>query len=135
MTDEPAPATAFDFRRVTRILERQNERYARAHVDGDVATIDAMFTRDATCFAPGVEALIGREAIHDLTVAYVAGGVKAFRMDTMRCYGNADLVVEQGTYAMTYGPDDTVEHGKYLNVWTQEDGAWKIHANVWNASS
>lgn len=63
----------------------------------------------------------------------MAGGVKAFRMDTLRCYGNEDLVVEQGTYAMTYGPDDVVECGKYLNVWKPEDGAWKLYANIWNA--
>jgi uncharacterized protein (TIGR02246 family) len=132
MTDAPS-ATPFEIEDLTKTIQRLNERYTRAHVDGDVATIDAMFTRDATCMPPGEEALIGRAAIHDLTVAYVAGGVKAFRMDTLRCDGNAALVVEQGTYVMTYGPDDVVERGKYLNVWKPEDGAWKLYANIWNA--
>ncbi len=132
MSDEPSMTTAFDIAAVAKTLAQQNERYTRAHVAGDVAAIDAMFTRDASCFPPGVEALIGGAAIHDLTVEYVAGGVKRFRMDTMRCYGNEVLVVEQGTYVMTYGPDDVVERGKYLNVWKVEDGAWKIHANIWN---
>ena len=65
----------------------------------------------------------------------MAGGVAQFRMDSLRCYGNEALVVDQGTYVMTYGPEDVVERGKYLNVWTPEDGAWKLHANIWNASS
>jgi hypothetical protein len=34
---------------------------------------------------------------------------------------------------MTYGPDDVVERGKYLNVWKPEDGACKLSANIWNA--
>lgn len=104
-------ATAFEIDDVAKTIAQLNERYTRAHVDGDVAIIDAMFTSDATCMPPGAEPLIGRAAIHDLTVAYVAGGVKAFRMDALSCYGNEELVVEQGTYVMTYGPDDVVERG------------------------
>jgi len=133
MNDEP-PATPFDIAAVAKAIGQLNERYTRAHVEGDVATIDAMFARDATCLPPGAELLIGRAAIHDLTVAYVEGGVTQFRMDTMRCTGNEQLVVEQGTYVMTYGPDEVVERGKYLNVWQQEDGDWKLYANIWNAS-
>lgn len=132
MTDQPSLATTFEIDDVAKTIAQLNERYTRAHVDGDVAIIDAMFTGDATCMPPGAEALIGRAAIHDLTVAYVAGGVKAFRMDTLRCYGHEELVVEQGTYVMTYGPDDVVERGKYLNVWKPEDGAWRLYANIWN---
>ena len=64
-----------------------------------------------------------------------AGGVKAFRTDTVRCYEGPDLDVGQGTYAMTYGPGDVIERGKYGNVWMQEDGAWKNHANIWNVSA
>lgn len=134
MTDTPSP-TVFDLDAVAKTIEQLNERYTRAHVEGDVATIDAMFTGNATSMPPGAEALVGRLAIHDLTVAYVAGGVKRFRMSSMRCYGAEDLVVDEGTYVMSYGPDDVVERGKYLNVWRPEDGAWKLHANIWNTSS
>jgi hypothetical protein len=35
---------------------------------------------------------------------------------------------------MVYGADNVVERGKYLNVWKQEDGTWKMHANIWNTS-
>ena len=132
MTDQPSVATTFAITDVARTIAQLNERYTRAHVDGDVAIVDAMFTGDATCMPPGAEPLIGRAAIHDLTVAYVAGGVTEFRMDTLRCYGNEELVVDQGTYVMTYGPDDVIARGKYLNVWNPEDGAWKLHANIWN---
>lgn len=27
---------------------------------------------------------------------------------------------------MTYGPDNVTERGKYLNVWQQVNGSWKI---------
>jgi hypothetical protein len=69
-----------------------------------------------------------------LTEEYLKAGVQAFREDTTDFYGNQDMLVDAGTYVMTYGADSTIEHGKYLNVWKQEDGAWKIHTNIWNTS-
>lgn len=44
-------------------------------------------------------------------------------------------MIDQGTYVVSYGPDSVVERGKYLNVWKQEDGTWKIYANMWNTSA
>ena len=69
-----------------------------------------------------------------MTEEYLKAGVQAFREDTTDFYGNQDLLADAGTYVMTYGAGHTVEHGKYLNLWKQEDGAWKIHMNIWNTS-
>ncbi|MGD9904152.1 MAG: DUF4440 domain-containing protein [Vicinamibacterales bacterium] len=132
--DRPPAATPFDLSAMRRVIQEQNDRFTRAHVAGDVATIDAMFTRDATSFPPGADPAIGPAAIHALTMDYLRAGVTAFREQSTDVYGNEDLVVDHGTYTMTYGPDHVVERGKYLNVWRREDGAWKIHANIWNTS-
>lgn len=128
------PAQSFDLAAMRTMIEQKNEQFTRAHVEGDVATIDAMFTRDAKSFPPGAEAASGPAAIHDLTVEYLKAGIKEFREETTDVYGNGELLVDQGNYVITYGPDNTVERGKYLNVWRQEDGVWKIHANIWNSS-
>jgi ketosteroid isomerase-like protein len=129
----PGPAT-FDLRAACAIVERKNAEFTGAHVAGDIATIDAMFTRDAKSFPPGAEPVTGSAALHAFTVEYLRVGVKEFAEQTMDCYGNGELLVDQGAYVVTYGPDNTVERGKYVNVWTPEDGTWKIHANIWNTS-
>ena len=134
-TDPPAAEPAsFDLSAARDIIERKNAEFTSAHVAGDVATIDAMFTRNAKSFPPGAEAAVGPAALHTGTVEYLKSGIKAFSERTTDLYGNADLLVDQGEYEVTYGPDNTVERGKYLNVWKQEDGAWKIHANIWNTN-
>ena len=128
---QETPAPRDDLAAMRAIIEQKYEQFTKAHVEGDVATIDAMFTRDAKSFPPGGEAAVGPAAIHDLTVEYLKAGVKEFREVTTDFYGNAELLIDQGTYTMTWGPDNTTERGKYLNVWRQEDGVWKIHANIW----
>lgn len=133
-SSQQGTAAPFDLVAMRKVIEAKNARFTRAHVDGDVATIDAMFTRGATSLPPGAEAVVGIAAIHALTMEYLTAGVKEFREETTDFYGNADMLIDQGTYVMTYGPDDVVERGKYLNVWRQEDGDWKLHANIWNTS-
>lgn len=130
--DTSAP---FDLAAPRRTIEEQNARFTRAHVEGDSATIDAMFTHDATSLPPGAPVVVGVAAIHDLTMEYLKSGVKEFREETTEFYGNADLVIDRGTYVMVYGPDSVTERGKYLNVWTQEGGTWKIHTNIWNSDA
>jgi len=134
-TAQPANTAAFDLSAMRKVIEAQNDRFTKAHVAGDIAAIDAMFTRDAKSFPPGAEAAVGLAAIHELTVEYLKAGVSEFREDTTDFYGSQDLLVDAGTYVMTYGADKVTERGKYLNVWKQEDGAWKIRANIWNTNS
>jgi ketosteroid isomerase-like protein len=116
------------------VIEQKNAQFTQAHVAGDVATIDAMFTRDATSFPPGAEPAVGPEALHALTVNFLKVGITTFTERTTTLYGNSELLIDQGEYEITYGPRNTVERGKYVNVWKQEDGAWKIQTNIWNES-
>jgi ketosteroid isomerase-like protein len=125
----------FDLAAARRSIEELEERFMDAHVAGDSATVDALFTRDAVSYPPGAPAAIGAAAINDLTLEYIRFGIKAARNTITHCFGNEDFVVVHGTYTMTYGPDDVVEHGKYLNVWKGVDGTWKLHVNIWNSAS
>lgn len=65
---------------------------------------------------------------------YLEAGLTEFREETTDFYGNAEYVADAGTYVVTYGPDHVTEHGKYLNVWQQIDGNWKIKSNMWNTN-
>jgi ketosteroid isomerase-like protein len=125
----------FDLAETRRLITQQNAAFTRAHVLGDSATIDAMFTPDARSLPPGADAAVGIAAIHALTVEYLKAGVTEFREETTDLYGNAEYVVDQGTYVMTYGNPAVTERGKYLNVWKQVDGGWKIQTNIWNADA
>lgn len=135
----PAPTRAgrapFDLDATRRLIAQQNERFTKAHITGDIALIDSMFTPDAKSYPPGSAAVTGFPALHDFTVEYVKAGVTEFREETTDFYGNAEYVVDAGTYVVTYGPAHVTERGKYLNVWTQVDGNWRIKSNMWNTDA
>ena len=137
----PAPASTRDERRsfdldaTRQLIARQNERFTDAHLRGDVAAIDSMFAPDATSYPPGADAVRGLPALHAFTVEYLKAELTEFREETTDFYGNAEYVVDAGTYVVTYGPDNVTERGKYLNVWQQVNGSWKIKANMWNTDA
>jgi ketosteroid isomerase-like protein len=116
------------------LIEENNSRFTKAHVTGDHAVIDGMFTRDAKVLPPDSEPVIGRDAIAKLTKQYIEFGITEFREETTDFYGTEDLLVDQGSYVMVYGKDKTMEKGKYLNVWKREEGTWKIYSNIWNSN-
>ena len=126
---------SFDLAAMRKVIEENNARFTRAHVTGDQALIDAIFTEDARSLPPESEPVIGRAAISKLTADYIAFGVSEFSEETTDFYGNEELLIDQGNCVMVYGKDKTTEKGKYLNVWKQEGGTWKIYSNVWNTNA
>ncbi len=125
-------ALAFDLEAARTIIAQHNKTFTDAHVSGDVAAIDAMFLPDARSYPPGAPAAIGIDAIHALTVDFLTAGITEFREETTAFYGNAEQIVDEGIYVLTYG-EGVTERGKYINVWKQVNGNWRIQANIWNA--
>ena len=93
----------FDLAATVKLFGQQNARYTKANLTGDVALIDSMFTSDAKAYPPGAPAVTGAQTMHDFTVAYKNAGLTAFSEETTDFYGNAEFVVDAGTYVVTYG--------------------------------
>ena len=121
----------FDLAATRELIAQQNQHFTEAHITGDVAAIDAMFAPDARSYPPGAPAAIGLPAIHALTVDFLRAGITEFHEETTAFYGNAEYAIDEGIYVLRYGGGVT-ERGKYVNVWKQVNGTWRIQANIWN---
>lgn len=131
----PDGSSRFDLGATRQAIAELNQRFTNAHLTGDVAAIDSMFAPGATSYPPGADAVSGLPALHAFTVQYLEAGLTKFREETTEFYGNAEYVIDAGTYVVTYGPDQVTERGKYLNVWQRVNGNWKIKSNMWNTDA
>jgi ketosteroid isomerase-like protein len=133
-TTESQPA-AFDLESAKQIIAEKNKKFTAAHITGDTAFLNAIFSRDAKIFIPNAAVVTGSEAIAAGNLEYVQFGIQEFREVTTSLYGCENYLIDEGTYYLRYGPDNTSEDGKYINIWKMEDGDWKIFSNIWNTNT
>ena len=48
-------------------------------------------------------------------------------------FGGKDGVTETGTYEMFVDKNVSVDKGKFIVLWKQVDGKWKMHRDIWNS--
>jgi uncharacterized protein (TIGR02246 family) len=113
-------------------IEAQPAAVRTAFLSGDAAKVAALYTKEAQVIAPGSPIAAGREAIAAFWKGAMAG-VKDVNLATTKVEGDDDLAVEDGVVTLT-APDGSTSTARYLVVWKHEDGKWKLHRDIWNAT-
>lgn len=130
-TDSTAP---FDIAVMRKIIDEKNNRFTQAHITGDTAFLNNIFTQDARVYAPNSDVVVGHDAIAALNLEYINFGIKEFREETTALYGNEEYLINEGTYFMNYGDDNTLDKGKFINIWKKAEDDWKLYSNIWNTN-
>jgi ketosteroid isomerase-like protein len=124
----------FDLSVVKKIIKENNDAFMQAHITRDTAILNSMYTKDAKVFPPNSEVITGQATIEAMNLLWVNYDIKEAVEESTSLYGNEDYIIDEGTYYMVYGAENTIDKGKYLNVWKKEDGKWKMFTNMWNSS-
>lgn len=113
-------------------LERQ---WSSAFQEGDIDWIVDRHATRGRALPPGAEPVVGREAVRTFwTGLHETEGLSlSFGPDEAHVSRSGDLGYVLGTYEMTL-PDGGEDRGKYVVVWTQEDGEWRIAADIFNSN-
>lgn len=117
----------------TKIQEKTN-RFTEAHITKDTAYLNNIFTEDARVFPPNSEIVTGKKAISQLNTDWVNYGIHEFKEVSTSFYGNEDYLIDEGNYHLRYGEDNVIDKGKYINIWKNDNGEWKIYSNIWNTN-
>jgi uncharacterized protein (TIGR02246 family) len=124
---EPAPAPGPAMRE---IIDAGNDLFQRAVAERDPRRLADLYTEDGCLFPPGVEPVVGREAI----AAFWAARMKEtgqVRIETLGLESQGDLAVEEGVvHAMA--PDGRDNRSRYLVVWKRVGRRWSRHRDIWN---
>lgn len=111
-----------------------NERFVTYFSKAKVDEIANLYTEYAKLLPPGSDVIVGKENISNFWQGAIYTGVKCIKLETEDVEQHGDLAVEQGKYTLI-GPDQNlIDKGKYLVVWKNENGDWKLHKDMWNSS-
>lgn len=85
-----------------------------------------LLTNDARLLAPNVPAIEGSEAVVEYYRSAVATEL-AYEVTQLKSAMIGNVGVAEGTYRIRNRTNDTyVEDGKYLAVWVNQEGQWRI---------
>jgi len=111
-----------------------NAKFSAAIAAGKAADIAALYTADAIALPPNGDAVRGQPALQQLWQGVIDSGVKDIALTTTDLEVAGDVAVETGTAVIKDASGKVLDTGKYLVVWKQAGGTWKLHRDAWNSS-
>ena len=112
----------------------QNEQFMAAVARGDAAGLAALYTEDGQVLPPNAGFVTGRQAVEGFWQAVMAMGVKEAVLEIAEVEGHGDTAIEISTFKLLGEGEQVLDKGKYIVIWKQEDGQWKLHRDIFNSS-
>ncbi len=125
---------AFDIAAMKISIGDKTQKFTHAHITRDTSYLNSVFAQDAKSYPPNSNAVVGLSAISAINSDWVNYGIKEFREESINFYGNSEFLIDEGIYYLRYGDVETIDEGKYINIWKKENGEWKMVSNMWNTS-
>jgi uncharacterized protein (TIGR02246 family) len=132
---------AVDDAAVSEAIRAKDQAFAAAMVAGDVEAVLAQYSEDARVLAPGAPMVVGSQAIRDMFAPWLSSSPPS----SMTLDGETTTVAASGDYAHVVGtftiagmdPNGAAytDTGKYVAVWRNVDGDWKMVADIWNSDN
>lgn len=111
-----------------------NETFMAAVKQGDTAALAALYTENGQLLPPNSDFVTGKEAIQAVWQAFLDMGIKAATLESVEVEDHGDTAIEVGTYTLHGDEGQQVDKGKYIVIWKQEEGQWKLHRDIFNTS-
>ena len=124
-----------DIAAVRRAVDEANRRFEDGFSRGDPASgAREVYAADARVLPPDGEMVRGRDNIAQFwTAAAQQMGVRRVELQTVELEPMGDHAYEIGRATLTLGGGQQAKV-KYVVIWKQEGGRWKIQVDTWNSN-
>ena len=128
------PVAPFDIEKVKAGITATNQKFMDAVSRGDSLALAACYHSEGMIMPPNMEPISGKDNIIAFQSEGIKMGIAGFIAISTEVWGNEENVFVVGTYELLGKDKSTLEKGKYLSTWKQEDGEWKMYRDIWNSS-
>lgn len=115
-------------------IVKANTKFMEYFRNGDSKGLADCYTVDAKVLPPNSDEVSGREAIARFWQALMDSGIKEVKLMTGEVDGDGATAVEVSKYSLHDANGETLDSGKYIVIWKEEDGRWKLHQDIFNSS-
>ncbi len=119
---------------VRKAIVAADETFTSTFSRGDAAGIADLYTKDAKFLPPNSDFVAGKKAIQATFQAFMDMGIKAVKLEAIEVEGYGDTASEVGRYTLEGKGGQVLDRGKFIVIWKQEAGQWKLHRDIINTS-
>jgi uncharacterized protein (TIGR02246 family) len=117
-----------------REIESANAQFMSAFKRSDATAIASFYTSGAQLLPANSDFVRGTAAIRAFWQNVMNMGLKSASLETIEVEDHGGTAIEVGRYRLLAAGDALVDHGKYIVVWKNDSGTWKLHLDIWTTS-
>lgn len=115
-------------------IQEVNRTFSESLSRGDAARIARCYSEDALVMPPNQDLIRGRNNIEGFWRGIITAGVKSLTLQSQNIERYGELIAEIGRFTVVIEQNQVIDEGKYLVLWKQENGEWKLFRDIWNSS-
>jgi ketosteroid isomerase-like protein len=120
-------------RNIHEVITSADEKFMAAFSQGDAARIAELYTEHGQVLLPNNEVISGKLGIRMVWQGAMMMA-KQISLETIEVEDRGDTAYEVGKYVLHNKAGHVFDQGKYIVIWKQEHGQWKLHRDIWNSS-
>ena len=101
---------------------------------GDAAALANLYTKGGSVLPPNSEVIGGIGDIRGFWQGAMDMGIKGAKLETVDLEVYQGAACEVGNYTLTGSKAEVIDRGKYIVIWKEEGGKWRLHRDIWNSS-
>ena len=115
-------------------ISASNARFMAAFAEGNATALGDLYTDAAVLLAPNSDVISGREGIVAALQGFMDMGLASMKLETVEVEEHGDTAIEEGRYTLSTADGETADVGKYIVIWKNDDGIWKLHKDIFNSN-
>jgi ketosteroid isomerase-like protein len=119
---------------VKEALSTANRKFMESFKQGDAASLATLYTENGQLLPAASDFVTGRPAIQAFWQGAMDMGIKSARLETVEMESHGDTAHEVGKYSLHGEAGQLMDQGKYIVIWKQHQGQWKLHRDIWTTS-
>jgi ketosteroid isomerase-like protein len=128
-------APGFSLDSVKAAIAASNKVFGASFATGDSVAFANCYTSDGCIYNSNMPKICGTDGIRSFLSIGYKSGIRNVVLTTEEVMGGKDVVVETGKYEVFVENNVSVEKGKFVVAWKEENGKWKMHRDIWNSDA
>ena len=115
-------------------IETANKAFTDAFRRGDGTAMANLYTAEGQLLPANSDFVRGTAAIRGFWQGVIDMGLKDASLETVEVEAYGDTAIEMGRYRLVAAGGAVADSGKYIVIWKNDRGTWKLHRDIWTTS-